>query len=68
MLLAYRDVEKEPECEEEDPLVSDLTVCGFVGIQDPQRPEVLGAVEVGLKLFLEKFELIWYFRNVVELV
>ncbi|EGD82982.1 P-type ATPase [Salpingoeca rosetta] len=43
--LAYRDFDTAQDWDNEEALLEDLTVACFVGIQDPVRDEVPGAVE-----------------------
>ncbi|XP_078402421.1 plasma membrane calcium-transporting ATPase 1-like isoform X2 [Cetorhinus maximus] len=42
--LAYRDFVKEPEWDNENEILSDLTCITVVGIEDPVRPEVPDAI------------------------
>ncbi len=47
----YRDFphDPEPEWEDENNIVQDMTLIGIVGIQDPVRPEVrVGVVIIGV--------------------
>eukprot|EP00054_Salpingoeca_dolichothecata_P015910 m.92418 g.92418 ORF g.92418 m.92418 type:complete len:1299 (-) comp21718_c0_seq1:367-4263(-) len=44
LLLCYRDFDSAQDWENEDELMQNLTVTGFVGIQDPVRPEVPTAI------------------------
>jgi Ca2+-transporting ATPase len=45
ILFAYKDIEKEPDWEEQKDIEKDLVFLGFVGIEDPLRPDVKLAVE-----------------------
>uniref|UniRef100_A0A8C4QVL3 Calcium-transporting ATPase n=1 Tax=Eptatretus burgeri TaxID=7764 RepID=A0A8C4QVL3_EPTBU len=42
--LAYRDLQEEPDWEDESSVVTDLTCIAVVGIEDPVRPEVPDAI------------------------
>uniref|UniRef100_UPI00358F9F25 plasma membrane calcium-transporting ATPase 2-like isoform X2 n=1 Tax=Myxine glutinosa TaxID=7769 RepID=UPI00358F9F25 len=42
--LAYRDLQEEPDWEDESTVVADLTCIAIVGIEDPVRPEVPDAI------------------------